>query len=102
MSVMQGRGGVPNIFRESITVAGREHRFPFTSFYMIVRTATFPCKLFFTKKDFDADVNYILVPVPANQTPHGLWEGPVEATEVWLKGSGGTAVVEVVSFQRRG
>ena len=102
MTVLESRGGVPNVFRASIDTTGRAHRFPFMSKYLQIRVATNPCKMYFTEADFNNDVNYVTVPVPAAETPHGEWAGPVEAQGVWLKGSGGTSAVELVAYQRRG
>jgi len=96
------RGGVPHVFREAITTAGRYHGWPFWSKYLIIRVADFPCKVYFTKEDFDADENYILVPVAAAATPYGEIQGPFETEGIHLKGSGGTSTVELVAFQRRG
>lgn len=101
MSVAETRGGWPHIFRESIVVGGRQHRFPFVCKFLKMRAVTYPCRVFFTEADYDANANYIEVPVAAAETPHGEWSGPVEAHTVWLKGSGGTSVLELVAFQRR-
>jgi hypothetical protein len=102
MSIAQVRGGIPHVFRETITTAGQKHRLPHYSFYLIIRAATAPCKMYFTEADFTDDVNYVSVPVAAAATPHGEWQGPVEACDVWLKGDGGSSNVELVTFQRRG
>lgn len=102
MSVVEGRGGYPHVFRATIDTTGRGHRFPFTSKYLKIRVATNPCKMYFTEADFTADANYVVVPVAAAATPHGEWEGPLEASQVWLKGDGGNSAVELVAFQRRG
>jgi hypothetical protein len=103
MSVLTVRGGTPHVFRDTVTnTAGRVHSLPNTSLFLIIRVATNPCKLYFTQADFDADANYILVPIAAAVTPNGEWKGPVEIDKVWLKGSGGNSVVELVTFQRRG
>jgi len=101
MSVMTVRGGVPSVFRDTISVTGRDHSFPMAMF-LIIRVITNPCKLYFKQADFDADQNYVLVPVAAATTPNGEWAGPVEVDKVWLKGSGGNSAVELVTFQRRG
>jgi hypothetical protein len=81
---------------------GQLHALPFTCLYLIIRVTGNPCKLYFTEADYNADANYVLVPVAAATTPHGEWRGPVEAEKVWLKGSGGASAVELVAFQRRG
>ena len=101
MSVLTVRGGVPHVFRATIDTSGREHRLPNWSLYLIIRVATNPCKLYFSQADFDADANYVLVPIAAATTPHGEWQGPVETEEVWLKGVTGSSAVELVTFQRR-
>lgn len=103
MSVMTARGGVPHVFRATIdSTSGRLHSLPFTCNYLIIRVATNPCKLYFSQADFDADENYVLVPIAAAATPNGEWAGPVEVGDVWLRGSGGNSAVELVAFQRRG
>ena len=102
MGVMQGRGGIPHIFRETIATSGRHHVFPFISSFLVIRATVNPCNMFFSQADFDAGTNYIVVPVAAAVTPNGEWSGPVEANGVWLKGSGGNSTVELVAFQRRG
>jgi len=102
MSVLEGRGGFPHVFRETITTTGRAHQFPFVSKFLKIRATAYACKMYFTAADFAADTNYILVPVAAADTPHGEWDGPVEASQVWLKGVTGSSVVELVAFQRRG
>lgn len=102
MSVLEGRGGFPHVFRESITTTGRSHRFPFVSKYLKIRTGVNVCRIFFTEADFTAGTNYIELPVASATTPHGEWEGPVEASEVWLKAITAASVVELVAFQRRG
>jgi len=102
MSVLESRGGAPHVFRETIYTAGRVHAFPFVSKYLKVRATTNPCKLYFTEADFTSGTNYVLVPVAGTSTPNGEWEGPVEATRVWVQGSGGNSAIELVAFQRRG
>lgn len=107
MSVVQTRGGIPIVRREAITVAGRKVRLPVWIQHLKVRTADYPVKLYFSEEDFDSDINYVLIPVPAAETPYGEWEGPVETaadkyTDLWFDAVGGTANIEMVAFQRRG
>lgn len=102
MSVLEVRGGFPKVFRESVATTGWHHTFPFTTKYVQIRVLTNACKVYFTQADFDADVDYILIPVPAAETPYGEWQGPVEAKEIWLKGVTAASAVEMVAYQRRG
>jgi hypothetical protein len=103
MSLSSVRGGFPHVFSaQTIGTGGVRHGFPFTSNHLKVRVTTNPCLMYFTEADFTAGTNPITIPVAAAATPYGEWEGPVEAKEVWLKGSGGNTVVELVAFQRRG
>jgi len=102
MSVLEGRGGYPHVFRGTITTAGRAHQFPFVTKFLKVRAATNACQLYFTEADFTNGENYVVVPVAAAETPYGEWEGPVEVSKVWLKGLVGSSEVELVAFQRRG
>ena len=107
MSLLQVRGGFPRIFTADITTGGQLHHPKIQTSYLQIYTATNPVKVYFTQADFDADVNFVTVPVPALEDMPG-WEGPVELGEVrdrgptiWLKGDGGTASVTVVFYQRR-
>lgn len=102
MSVFTGRGGVPRVRRLSIDGTGRKVDFPWWCNYLIARCATATCKLYFHQEDFAADENYVLLPLPTAGTPHGEWQGPVEAEAVWLKSTGANSDVELVAFQRRG
>ena len=103
MSVLEIRGGIPKVFREAIThTAGYHHTFPFTTKYIQIRVLTNACKMYFSQADFDGDVDYVLVPIPAAETPYGEWRGIVEAKEIWLKGVTGSSTVELVAYQRRG
>jgi len=101
MSVAEVRGGIPHVFRADITTTGRKHDFRQFAKYLQIQTADNPVKVYFTKADFDGDKNYIEVPVAAAATPWG-YEGPAEVSEVWMKGSGGTAGVVLVAYLRRG
>ncbi len=104
MSLAQVRGGYPHVFRDSaVTAVGRKHAFPFTCFYLQARAQGNPCKMFFTEADYLADnTNYVIIPVASFTTSERGWEGPVEIADVWLKGIGGNAEVEIVAYQRRG
>jgi hypothetical protein len=102
MSIVEGRGGYPHVFRAAIATTGRDHQFPFTSKFLKIRAADYTCKVYFSEVDYTNDENYIVVPVAAAETPHGEWEGPVEISKVWLKGVTGTSNIELVAFQRRG
>lgn len=102
MSVLEGRGGIPHVFREAIATTGRMHQFPFVAKHVKIRAATNVCRMYFTEADFTADANYVVVPVASASTPYGEWEGPVEASQIWLRGVSGSSDVELVAFQRRG
>jgi hypothetical protein len=102
MSLGTIRGGIPRCIKETIDTTGRKVAFPFFSNYMILRVATSPALLYFTEADFTNGVNAVTVPVAAADAPYGEWQGPVEAKEVWIKGSGGNTAIELVVFQRRG
>lgn len=101
MSLAEVRGGIPHVFRADIDTTGRKHDIKQFTKGLQVFAVTNPVKVYFTEADFNADQNYVLVPVAAAATPWG-WEGPAEVTEVWLKGSGGTSTVTLVAYLRRG
>lgn len=108
MSVVQTRGGVPYVLRDSIDGTGRKVRFPFLTSHLKVRNKGGAIvQLYFTEADFTAGINYVEIPVVATTTPYGEWEGPVETStgdheNVWLKSSGAASLIELVAFQRRG
>lgn len=108
MSVLQVRGGFPHVLNATVSnTAGRVHRPKKQTNWVQVKTTTHPVKIYFTETDFDADQNFITVPVAAFQDIT-IWEGPVELGEdkqgpvIWFRGDGGDAVVQAVFYQRRG
>ena len=101
MSIGEGRGGIPHVRNITFDATGREHSFNGVSKWIRLRVSTFPCKVYFTLADFTADENYISIPVAAAATPYGEWWGPVEASSIWIKGVGGSSVVELVVVKRR-
>lgn len=101
MSVVEVRGGWPQVFRDTITTTGRDHKFGFISKYIQIRVATSPCRVYFTEDDYTNNENYVEVPIPATTAPYGEWEGPAELRQVWLRGVGGSSSVELVAYQRR-
>lgn len=112
MSVLTTRGGVPYVLRAAITTGvapagGRKVRLPFFIYFLKIRVADNPCRLYFTEADYETDENYVLIPKPAADAPWGQWEGPVETcagdrSDLWMRGDGGISNVELVAFQRRG
>lgn len=103
MSVLQTRGGIPDVFRDTIDTTGREHNLPFNVSGIIARNkGANIVRLYFTEADFDADENFVELPVATAIQPYGEWAAPVEADKIWLRAAAATSAVEVVSFQRRG
>jgi len=107
MSIMQARGGIPYVLRDSIATAGRKVRLPFYVSHLKIRNkGANICRLYFTEVDFTNDENYVEVPVASPTYPYGEWEGPVETTagdhdNVWLRGVTAATAIELVAFQRR-
>lgn len=103
MSVAETRGGIPYVVRAAVDATGRKFSLPFYTKYVKIRITDNPCRMYFTKEDFDAaNDKYVLIPIQTAATPHGEWDAPLEAGDLWLKGEGGTSNVELVAFQRRG
>lgn len=100
MSLFEGRGGIPHIFRATITTTGREHDFRCISKEIYLRVNTAPCRIFFTEDDFDNNKNYIEVPVPSASTPDNNYHWPIQADKLWLKGVGASSVIELVVIRR--
>ena len=113
MSIATIRGGIPYVLRDAAVTTGvapaggRKVRLPFFINWLKIRVEANDCKLYFTKADYEADENYVLIHKAGANYPYGEWEGPVEThqgeyEDLYLRGSGGTASVELVAFQRRG
>ena len=104
MSLMQGRGGVPHVFRDTISAAGRAHQFPFVCNFLQVRAESGEAvRVFFTEADYLAGTDYVVAPLPTSTYPYGEWSGPVEVSGVWLKSASATpAAMSLVAYQRRG
>lgn len=103
MTVVQTRGGVPRVIRDSVSTTGRRYSFPFYTFYLKARNkGANIVRMYFTEDDFTADANYVEIPVAAATDPYGQWEAPTELQAVWLKAITAATNVELVIFQRRG
>jgi hypothetical protein len=86
MSLLQARGGIPHVLRVAVDQAtGRKHRLPHYSSFLVIRVHGAACRLYSNEQDFDANANYVLVPVPSPATPNGEWAGPVEAGGLWFR-----------------
>ena len=95
MSVMEIRGGFPRVSRFDSTVTGGMRTTGQITKQLIIRVTTFPVRLYFNEADFDANADYITV------TPISEFNAPVEVVNVWLRGVGGTAAVEMLAILRR-
>ncbi len=105
MSLMQGRGGIPHVFRLDVPTVGRKHMLPFICNYLMLRVeygTQNHCRMYFTQADFDNDENFVLVVPPTGNQTSGEWHGPVEANAVWFKALVDVSSIEFVAFQRRG
>ena len=108
MSVVQIRGGVPHVVRDTIDTTGRMVHFPFYLFHLQIRNkGANVVRMYFTQLDYTNDVNYVEVPVASPTYPYGEFEGPVETTagdheDIWLKSITGSSAIELVGYQRRG
>jgi hypothetical protein len=109
VSVAQVRGGVPWVWRETVTDTGWAVRVPFQTNYMHIETATVAVKAYFTLADFVNDQDYIYIP-PAFGPYPWKFQGPVELhpvqLTVWLRSVGGKfggpTETTVVAHQGRG
>lgn len=102
---IETRGGVPYVRRLSITAA-RHVRFPSIIKHLQIRNfGGDDCFLFFREEDVDPapqDHFALIEASPSPPTPGTLWEGPVEAREIWLNvAKSDKADVEIVAYCRR-
>ena len=109
MSVVQTRGGIPYVLRDTIDDTGRKVRLPFHIAYLKIRNKGTEgnVRIYFTEADYIADERYVEVPNASALSPYGEWEGPVETTagdheHLWVKSDVGDNAIELVAFQRRG
>lgn len=109
MSIMTVRGGIPWVLRDAaVPIAGRIVNLPFLIQYLTIRNkGAVVARLYFTKADLDAGINYVDIPVASATYPYGEWSGPVETamgdhSDLWIAGVGAVASLELVAFQRRG
>jgi hypothetical protein len=102
MSVVQTRGGIARVRRETIVTAGRKIGLPFfTSFIVARNKGANVIRMYFLEADFDANANYVELPVAAATDPHGEWMGPVAADNLWFRGVTASGDLELTVFQRR-
>ncbi|OGD36844.1 hypothetical protein A2V94_07085 [Candidatus Atribacteria bacterium RBG_16_35_8] len=94
MSIAETRGGAPEIFRADIDTGGLYHFLKATSKWICIRVKTNTCRVFFTKEDFDNDINYIEI------VADDCWKGPIETNKIWFKGVGGASSIELVVARR--
>ena len=107
MSLAIVRGGVPHIFRSTVSNTAATH-IDFRRLakgacnYMKIRnTGANVLRVYFSVNG-ETLGEYIEIPVKAADAPYGEWEGPVEAVGVYLKANGGSTTSELVVFERRG
>ena len=119
MSIMEWRGGIPAVFAGTVDTSGTNtsplrlgahliavneggRKGPITSKWLVIQNhdVTNDIRMYFTQTHFDNDEHFVRVRAGANQL--SVWYGPVEAEEVWLRSSAGTAEFDLTAFSRRG
>lgn len=114
-------GAVKVLRITAIPTTGREIQLGTQTNWLKIRNlAAVAGQVFFSKDDFDKNVNYVTLPVAAAATPYGEWEGPVAlarnipapssggnppavagAYSLWIKSASSTVDVEIVASNRR-
>lgn len=79
----------------SAQAAGSPFEFPAPTSWLRIAATTNPLRVYFTQGDFDADTMEYL-PVAAG----AVVELPAELSKVWLRGVGGTAVVDLLGVSK--
>jgi len=94
---MQNLGGIPRAKTVSIDTTGRVVPFEALSMSILVRAAGNACRLYFTKDDFDANINFweVRVADPPLQIP-------LEDRSIFMRGVVGASDVQLVVFHRKG
>lgn len=99
---IENRGGVPRVVRLSFT-GDTHHRFPALIKHLRVRnTGAVAVRMFFREEDMLASPQAAYVELPVAAAGVDLFDGPVEATDIWFDVAAGTGAVEVVGYSRRG
>ena len=99
----ENRGGVPVVRRLSVTTTGTAGAEGLnlrvtTKYLQIANEGASSVRLYFSQADFDGDTNYIEL-----SASDGFFEGPVEASRIWFKASGGSSdPLVLVAYARRG
>lgn len=99
MSILETRGGVPLVLRETFDLDGRKVNLFGNNKWICIRVKEFPCKVYFTEEDYDADVNYIGINPPSEETPNGEWIGSTESNYLWIRGYNWSSEVELVAVK---
>jgi hypothetical protein len=131
MSVVEWRGGFPVVFVGSAATSGEVtdsrggvipagtpirlgahqiqqeedgRRGPITSKWMRIANhdGANDLRVYFSQDHFDDDSHYLTLDSEVGLGMHTLFEGPVEAREVWVRGVGAAATFEITAFHRRG
>lgn len=105
MGLVQSRGGFPQVWQGTVGTTGAFTRPKGQTSHIQVMAVTNPVRVYFREDDFNADVNFILVPVAAATHPWG-WEGPAElgalpVHKIWFRGVGGNSDVTAVFYLRK-
>lgn len=93
----QFRGGIPRGKTVAIDTTGRFVQFDAISAEIVIRASTNAVRLFFTKDDFDGNVNFWEVRL--TDAPFAI---PLEDRGVWMKGVAGTSDVQMLILHRKG
>jgi hypothetical protein len=97
MTIVESKGGVPYILRETFNSIGRKIRLGVIPKWFCIRVKEFPCKIYFSEDDYNDDVNYIGVNPPSEETPNGEYIGSHDGKDLWIKGFNGSSEVELVA-----
>lgn len=102
----ENRGGIPIVRRLVIDTTGtagptneRGYRFPAViKWLQISNEGSDSIRVYFTDADFVANANYIVLDATT-----GFFEGPVEASHIWLRAENSSSdPVVLVMYARRG
>jgi len=97
MTIVESKGGVPYILRETFDLVGRKIRLGVTPKWFCVRVKEFPCKIYFSEDNYNDDVNYVGVNPPSEEAPNGEYIGSHDGKDLWIKGFNGSSEVELVA-----
>lgn len=101
MSLLQIRGGPPQVRRETVTTTGSIYKFEaMFTWVHISNDGANPLRVYFRQEDFDAGINYVLLAARGTADEPSVFAGPLEQCQVYLRTTGGNSDASITAALR--